>query len=55
MHEDDSSVSVAVSVLTGTLGRDVIVSLKTMNDTATGGSPELLQEFHNHFEFFCLY
>ena len=54
MHEDDGSVNVTVSVLTGILGRDVIVSLKTMNDTATGGSPELLQEFQIHFEIFCL-
>ena len=53
MHEDEgSAVSVAVSVLSGTLGRDVIVFLKTMNGTATGGSPERFQEFHIHLENF---
>ena len=38
MHEDEGSVSVAVSVLLGTLGRDVIVSLNTTNGTAVGRS-----------------
>ena len=52
MHEDEGSVRVAVSVLSGTLGREVIVCLKTMNGTATGGSPELLQKFHIHSENF---
>ena len=54
MHEDEGSVSVAVSVLTGTLGRDIIVSLKTMNGTAVGKSPQLLQEFYIHIENFHL-
>ena len=48
MDEDEGNVSVAVSVLSGTLGRDVIVSLKTMNGTATGEFPNLLQEFLIH-------
>ena len=48
MHEDEGSVSVAVSVLTGTLGREVIVSLMTLNGTAVGMSPEILQKFHIH-------
>ena len=52
VHEDEGSVSVAVSVLTGTLGRDVIVSLKTMNGTAVGRFPELLQEFLIHLRTF---
>ena len=52
MHEDEGSVRVAVSVLSGTLGREVIVCLKTMNGTATGGSSELLQKFHIHSENF---
>ena len=52
MHEDEGSVRIAVSVLSGILGRDVIICLKTMNGTATGGSPELLQEFQIHFRVF---
>ena len=50
MHEDEGRVSIAVAVLNGTLGRDVILSLMTMNGTAVGKSPELLQEFHIHLE-----
>ena len=50
MDEDEGNVSVAVSVLSGTLGRDVMVSLKTMNGTATGESPNL-QEFLIHHIF----
>ena len=46
MHEDEGSVSIAVSVLNGTLGRDVILFLMTINGTAVGKSTELLQEFH---------
>ena len=36
--EDVGSVSVAVSLLSGILGRDVIVSLRTINGTAVGES-----------------
>ena len=36
MHEDPSSVSVAVFVMSGILARDVIVSLETLNGTAVG-------------------
>jgi len=34
VSEDAGSVSITVSVQTGTLDRDVIVSLSTVNDTA---------------------
>ena len=33
---EGGSVSVSVSVLSGTLGRDVVVTLQTVADTATG-------------------
>ena len=36
MHEDQSSVSVAVFLMSGILARDVIVSLQTLNGTAFG-------------------
>ena len=36
MHEDQSSVSVAVFLTSGILARDVIVSLQTLNGTAFG-------------------
>jgi len=36
VHEDQGSVSVAVSVICGILARDVIVSLQTLNGTAVG-------------------
>ena len=40
--EDVGSVTVAVSLLSGILARDVIVSLQTMNSTAVGKSPDKL-------------
>ena len=40
VHEDEGSVSVVVSVLLGILGRDVIVSLQTLNGTALGKLPD---------------
>ena len=55
MHENEGSVNVTVSMLPDTLGRDVIVSLKTMNGTAVGRSPELLQEIHIHFASFRIF
>ena len=36
MHEDQGSVTVAVSLISGILARDVIVSLQTLNGTAVG-------------------
>ena len=36
VHEDQGSVSVAVSVIYGILARNVIVSLQTLNGTAVG-------------------
>ena len=52
MHEDEGIVSVTISMLPETLGRDVIVFLKTMNGTAMGMFPELLQELHIQLETF---
>ena len=54
MREDEGSVSITVSMLPGTLGRDVIVSLKTMNGTAIGTSAKILQEFHIQLRTFFL-
>ena len=36
VHEDQGSVSVAVSVISGMLARAVVVSLQTLNGTALG-------------------
>ena len=36
VHEDQGSVSVAASLISGILARDVIVSLQTLNGTAVG-------------------
>ena len=36
MSEDVGSVSVAVSLLNGILGRDVVVTLQTLDGTAIG-------------------
>ena len=44
VSEDVGSVRVAVSVLSGILGRDVIVSLQTMNNTAIGKSLNKISE-----------
>ena len=38
VNEDVGNVSVAVSLFSGILGRDVIVSLRTMNGMAVGES-----------------
>ena len=47
MHEDEGSVSVVVSVLLGTLARDVIVSLNTINGIAVGRSTGIPCQFKN--------
>ena len=44
VSEDVGSVTVAVSLLSGILARDVIVSLHTMNNTAIGKSLNNLSE-----------
>ena len=54
MRENEGSVIVAASLISGILARDVIVSLKTVNGTAMGKSTELLQEFHIHLGTFSL-
>ena len=55
MHENEGSVSVAVSVLLGTLGRDVIVSLNTINGTAVGRSPGIsLINLENFVTFYFI-
>ena len=36
MHEDTGVISTFVLVLMNSLNRDVVVTLSTMNDTATG-------------------
>ena len=44
ISEDVDTVSVAVSLLSGVLARDVIVSLHTMNGTAMGKSFKKLSQ-----------
>ena len=44
VSEDVGSVAVAVSLLSGILSRDVIVSLQTMNNTAIGKSLNKLSQ-----------
>ena len=44
VSEDVGSVTVAVSLLSGILARDVTVSLHTMNNTALGKSLNKLSE-----------
>ena len=44
VSEDVGSVTVAVSLLSGILSRDVIVSLHTMNNTAIGESLNKLSQ-----------
>ena len=45
VSEDVGSVTVAVSLLSGVLARDVIVSLQTLNGTAMGESCNKLSQF----------
>ena len=37
MHEDAGHISVTVLVLMNSLARDVVVTLSTLDDTASGG------------------
>ena len=51
MSEDVSSVTVAVSLLNGTLARDLIVSLLTLSGTAVGESDYELSSAYATFMF----
>ena len=52
--ESDSSVSVTVSVQgSTTLDRDVVVTVETMDSTATGGALSHTQILYMHVSFMC--
>ena len=52
MHEDEGSVSVTVFLISGILARDAIVSLQTLNGTASGKllnpSQVMLMRYNSH-------
>ena len=42
MHEDAGGISITVLVLMNTLARDVVVTLSTLDDTASGSFAQCL-------------